>query len=116
MQPVPTGLSKDDFDAFMELELLPTAASKPAISAASTAAKSALTRKYNQAHKGFKKVGSSKGGGGADGMGTRLPGEEGDEGDEGGDATDEDDEEEEYKPKPAAQPKPAGKGKGKARA
>ena len=42
-------LTKDDFDAIMELELLTGAGAKPGVAALPAAVKSALTRKYNQA-------------------------------------------------------------------
>ena len=41
-------LTKDDFDAIMELELLTGAGAKPGVAALPAAVKSALTRKYNQ--------------------------------------------------------------------
>jgi len=53
-------LSKDDFDAIMELELL-TNGAKASVAALPSAVKSTLTRKYNQAHTAFKK-GLSSGG------------------------------------------------------
>ena len=52
-------LTKEDFDAITEFELLVGASAKPAIAAVSTAAKSALTRKYNAAHQTMKKVSKS---------------------------------------------------------
>ena len=56
-------LTKDDYDSIMELELLRNGA-KASLASVSTAAKTALTRKYNQANgAAFKKMGSSKGGG-----------------------------------------------------
>ena len=58
------GMTKDDFDAIMELELLSGPNAKPAISSVATNAKSALTRKYNATHAKMaepKKLSSSKG-------------------------------------------------------
>ena len=101
-------LSKDDFDAAMEFELLTGANAKAAYAAVPTAAKSALTRKYNAAHLAMKKTSSSKGG-----VAMKRFTEDGEE-EEGDDGEDDGDEEEatEAVQKPAAA---KGKGKGKAR-
>ena len=56
------GLTKDDFDSIMELELLARKTDKSAFTALPAAVKSALTRKYNKAHAAVK-----KGGGGGKG-------------------------------------------------
>ena len=42
-------LTKDDFDAIMELELLCGAGAKASVAGLPSAVKSTLTRKYNQA-------------------------------------------------------------------
>ena len=52
------GLSKDDFDAIMELQLLAQNA-KADISGIASNVKAALTRKYNAAHQGVKKTTST---------------------------------------------------------
>ena len=49
------GLSKDDFDAIMEFELLLGGAA-PSISSVPSSVKAALTRKYNQTHQAVKKT------------------------------------------------------------
>ena len=49
------GLTKDDFDSIMELELLPKKTDKSAFTALPSSVKSALTRKYNKAHAAVKK-------------------------------------------------------------
>jgi replication factor C subunit 1 len=98
-------LSKDDFDAIMELQLLPPGGT-PDITAVPSAVKASLTRKYNQSHQaGFHKV-----------AGTRAASERYTEG--GGDEEDSEEEEDRLiqKAKPKAKAAAKGKGKGKARA
>ena len=102
------GLTKDDFDSIMELELLVGPAAKPAITQVPTAAKAALTRKYNAAHQAMKKVGSSKG---AAADLVRFT-EDGDD-DDGFIVADDEEGEEEEDFKPAAKKPAASKGKGK---
>ena len=112
------GLSKDDFDAIMELELLVGPSAKAAIAAVPANAKAALTRKYNAAHAAMKKVGSSKGGGDGGAL-ARFTDEGVDE--DGGGADDDEDADEDAeafvaKKAKAEAPKPKGKGKAKAKA
>ena len=100
-------LSKDDFDAIMEFQLLAPGAT-PDISAVPSAVKAALTRKYNQSHQAMSKV-----------SGTRAISDRYTEQDDDGPDDDDDDEEDPadkliQKAKPKG--KPASKGKGKAKA
>jgi hypothetical protein len=121
-------LTKDDFDAIMELELLTGPNAKPALSGVSTAAKSALTRKYNAAHasKQFEAKKTSKQSLAAERAVARFTedgeDEEGGAGEEEGDSDDDD-----APPAAAAaassskaaagsKAKPSAKGKGKAKA
>ena len=104
------GLTKDDFDSIMELELLPKKTDKSAFTALPSSVKSALTRKYNKAHAAVKKGSSSKGGGG--GVERYTEDDEDrfiDDGEEG----EEEEDDVVAKPKKAAA---KGKGKGKAKA
>ena len=104
------GLTKDDFDSIMELELLPKKTDKSAFTALPSSVKSALTRKYNKAHAAVKKGSSSKGGGA--GVERYTEDDEDrfiDDGEEG----EEEEDDVVAKPKKAAA---KGKGKGKAKA
>ena len=122
-------LSKDDFDAIMELELLAGNGGKPAFAAVPTAAKSALTRQYNQKHADVSKAAKKP-----KAAGKALPARysaEGEEADDRGDDDDDDDDGEgegddddfaakgkaaAAKPAAAKGKQPVGKGKGKAKA
>jgi len=110
-------LTKDDFDAIMEFELL-TGAAKPAISQVPSASKAALTRRYNADHQQMKKVKGSKGEGGL----TKFTedGEDAEAADDGdADDAEADEEDAEFVPsakKPTAAAAKPSKGKGKARA
>jgi len=111
------GMSKDDFDAVMELELLSGPNAKAAMSSVSTAAKSALTRKYNAAHAEPKQHKARKGGGGDKVTRFTEDGEEEADGaDDSEDAMDDDDDFVKPTAKPSAKAAPKNKGKGKAKA
>ena len=96
-------LSKDDFDAVMEMQLLLGPAAKPDITSIPANVKAALTRKYNTAHAGFKSVSRT-----AKAVKERFT--------EDGDDEDEDEDEDEDDEGPVVQaPKTSGKGKSKAK-
>lgn len=118
------GITKDDFDTIFELELLVGGAAKPALAQIPTAAKSALTRKYNQSHQQFEK---KKGGGGAggagglmrftdDGVEDEAVEDEGGDAEEGGEEGDEDEDVKPVAAKKGAASAASAKGKGKAKA
>ena len=120
------GLTKDDFDAVMEMELLSEGNAKAAFSAVSAATKSALTRKYNQRHAEPKNVPkkAKKQSAGEKAALKRLT-EDGEYEDDGPDDEGEESEEEDDEQPAAAAAKPSGSskaagkqpvGKGKARA
>ena len=119
------GITKDDFDTIFELELLVGGAAKPALAQIPTAAKSALTRKYNQSHQQFeKKKGGGGGAGGAgglmrftdDGVEDEAVEDEGGDAEEGGEEGDEDEGVKPVAAKKGAASAASAKGKGKAKA
>jgi replication factor C subunit 1 len=108
------GLTKDDFDAIMELELLDGRVNtKSAYSAVSTSAKSALTRKYNAAHQGLVKKTTSSRAAERAGLGRFTEDGEEEEGVDGMDDDDDDDAEEDFAPAAKAAAKGNGSNKGK---
>lgn len=117
------GITKDDFDTIFELELLVGGAAKPALAQIPTAAKSALTRKYNQSHQQFeKKKGGGAGGAGGlmrftdDGVEDEAVEDEGGDAEEGGEEGDEDEDVKPVAAKKGAASAASAKGKGKAKA